>query len=131
MQYNLTAAGITNLGTIHANTGLGRCPSSYTGADGRLEVFVNDVAQVLARYPNINSTSGLWQWENIDKVRAAAVSPYRFAQGPLSAPCVCCFLLLTLRLSLPPPPSPFFSGITGEERQLELHLFDRPAQQLG
>lgn len=69
MSYNLSAAGVTNFGTIHANPGLGSCPAAGTGSNGRLEVFINDVAQVIARYPNVNSSTGYWNWENIATVK--------------------------------------------------------------
>lgn len=66
-------AGIVDYGKIKANTGLGSCPTSdiTTPDEGRMELFVNGNSKVLARYPNVNLTSGYWQWDNIVAVRTA------------------------------------------------------------
>jgi hypothetical protein len=51
--------------------GLGQCPTSgiTNATQGRLELFVDGQAGVLARWPNIDSTTGYWQWSNIAKVK--------------------------------------------------------------
>ena len=49
--HNLLSAGIT------------------TPDNGRMELFVNGQSKVLARYPNVNTTSTYWQWNNIVSVQ--------------------------------------------------------------
>lgn len=69
LSINLTALGITNFGQITASPGLGNCPSGSDGVPGRLEVFVNREALVLARWPNVDAKTGYWNWSNIVKVQ--------------------------------------------------------------
>ena len=79
---NLTALGIKDFGSILCNTGLGSCPASDADKNGRMELFVNGNPLVRARFPNINASTGYWQWENIKNVCLCGV-------------CVCvCALLL-------------------------------------
>eukprot|EP00049_Salpingoeca_infusionum_P008091 m.130975 g.130975 ORF g.130975 m.130975 type:complete len:658 (+) comp13912_c0_seq11:3-1976(+) len=66
MQISLKDYGITNFGSIICNTGLGSCPAA--GESERLELFFDGEPQTIARYPNINSTTGYWDWMNIEAV---------------------------------------------------------------
>eukprot|EP00055_Hartaetosiga_balthica_P013824 m.72705 g.72705 ORF g.72705 m.72705 type:complete len:778 (+) comp8394_c0_seq3:126-2459(+) len=67
-QVDLKALGIYEYGNITCNSGLGNCPAGSSGNEGRMELFVNGAPLVLARYPNINLTSGYWEWNNIASV---------------------------------------------------------------
>ena len=58
LQYDLKAAGITDYGELSWG-GLGTCTNN------KAELFVDGLPQVLARWPNINSTTHLFEWTQV------------------------------------------------------------------
>jgi len=50
------------LGNISAS-GLGQCNHN------KMELFYNDTPLTLARWPNINATTGYWEWAQIISVQ--------------------------------------------------------------